>query len=91
MDYIEEVLKILRRHNVSINFEKSTFCATEVKYLGQIISKNGIKPDLTIISQLSKWKSPNNLRELRRLLGLINWFRPYLPNLSQAYKKLTIN
>lgn len=47
---IENVLDLWYKLNISINHEKSTFAGEEIKYLGIIINKHGIKPDSDKIS-----------------------------------------
>ncbi|KAG0441354.1 Transposon Tf2-6 polyprotein [Dictyocoela muelleri] len=66
---------------VSINFEKSVFAKEEVQFLGHKINKEGIMP---IISNLDKYKDfrPKTKKQLQSLLGFINWFRPFIKNLS---------
>lgn len=63
----------------SINFEKSKFFQTSVSYLGHIIDGQGILADVERVSRLPNLiNKPNNIKELRAILGLINWYRPYL-------------
>ncbi|KAG0442774.1 Retrovirus-related Pol polyprotein from transposon opus [Dictyocoela muelleri] len=51
--HLEKVLDILCKHNIIINIEKSNFIQNEVTYLGQIINKEGTKPDTSRVNTLS--------------------------------------
>ncbi|KAG0434913.1 Retrovirus-related Pol polyprotein from transposon 17.6 [Dictyocoela muelleri] len=44
IEYSATVLKNLHKYSLSINFEKCEFLKREVKFLGQLISENVIKP-----------------------------------------------
>ncbi|KAG0438226.1 Retrovirus-related Pol polyprotein from transposon 17.6 [Dictyocoela muelleri] len=52
LDHLKTVLEILRKQNISINFEKSKFQVEEVSYLGHTITSNGIKPSLERIERI---------------------------------------
>ena len=88
-NHITQVLNILKDNNLTIGFEKSTFFAKEVKYLGHIISENGIKPDIERIKDLKGFNSPRNKKQLQKLIGTINWFRPFINNLSNKLSPIT--
>lgn len=53
----------------------------EVKYLGNIINNQGIRPDVSRTMKLKNFM-PKNKKDLQKILGLINWFRPFIKNLS---------
>ncbi|KAG0419853.1 Retrovirus-related Pol polyprotein from transposon gypsy [Dictyocoela roeselum] len=80
-DHLLQLLKLLKEANISINFEKSRFFKSEVVYLGQIIDKNGTRADTSRLMPINKI-IPKTRKQLQRLLGLLNWFRPYIENLS---------
>ncbi|MGL5707545.1 MAG: reverse transcriptase domain-containing protein [Aeromonas sp.] len=87
-EHIKTVLEILRKSNISINIEKSKFLQTTVTYLGNIISSEGIKPDISRVSAMQAF-IPKNKKGLQRLLGFINWFRPYIQNISNKLITIT--
>lgn len=76
------VFSILQKSQAEINFKKSAFCSKEIVYLGHVISGEGIRPDT---NRIDKFKIPTikNKRDLQKLLGLLNWFRPFIPNFSK--------
>ncbi|KAG0420474.1 Transposon Tf2-6 polyprotein [Dictyocoela roeselum] len=81
-------LKILKTNNVAINFDKTRFFKQKVTYLGHIIDKHGSRADISRLVPIEKL-IPRTKRQLQRLLGVLNWYRPYLPNLSMKIIKLT--
>ena len=52
--------------------EKCHFHKTEVKYLGLIISADGIRMDLEKVMAILEWGSPRNLHNVRAFLGFTN-------------------
>ncbi|KAG0433987.1 Retrovirus-related Pol polyprotein from transposon 17.6, partial [Dictyocoela muelleri] len=90
---LKEVFEKMKDHNVSINFDKSKFFKTEIEFLGHRIDKNGITPCLSKLESYENFR-PRSKKQLQRLLGFINWFRAFVPNLSiltaEMYEKLKI-
>ncbi|KAG0435920.1 Transposon Tf2-6 polyprotein, partial [Dictyocoela muelleri] len=87
-NHLIQVLSKLKESNVSINFDKSRFFKTEVVYLGHKIDKNGTRADTSRLLPFEKI-IPKTKKQLQRLIGLLNWYRPYIKNLSNKILKLT--
>lgn len=79
---IDEVLSRLASYNVVINSEKSSFCTNSISYRGFGISKGSHIFDKKRLKDFELWKRPNTKKQIQSLLGLLNWYRPYIPNLS---------
>ena len=86
--HIISFLEVARQMQISINFEKSKFIQPQVNYLGSIISEKGIRPDT---SRLVDFQTliPNSKKQVRKVLGFIQWFRPWLRDLSSSTKFLS--
>ncbi len=89
LNHVETVLKRLKEANISINYKKSNFLQHEVNYLGCKINEYGIKPDASRIEKLDHMEHPKTIRQCRRLIGIIEWFRPFIPMLSIKIKEIT--
>ena len=87
--HLKEILELFKKNNISINFEKSKFFKDEVVYLGHVINKDGIKADISNLQDFRNHSNPTTVKQLQRLLGIINWFRPFIPNLSNKICPLT--
>jgi hypothetical protein len=59
-DHVEKVLKALSAGGLSLKLEKCEFHWMEVKYLGLIISTEGIKRDPERIEAICDWPVPTN-------------------------------
>ncbi|KAG0440693.1 Transposon Ty3-G Gag-Pol polyprotein [Dictyocoela muelleri] len=80
--HLLEVLNCLWISKFKINFNKSGFFKPKILYLGQIIYLGFIKPDITKLVNLKKFGIPKNKRQFMKIIGSIQWFGPYITNLS---------
>lgn len=89
---IQEVLNRLSAKNVLISKNKNCIAESKIKYLGFEISEDGYEPDQSRLENFSMWKKPTTKKQLQELLGKLNWYRPFLKNLSEKlapfYEKL---
>ena len=89
VEHLKEVFDRLKENGLQINRKKSTILAEQVEYLGMIISKAGIKASPRHTEMLGKIQSPRNRRHILQVVGLINWFRPFIQNLSTKIANIT--
>ena len=63
----------------------------EVNYLGRIVSSGGYKPDPKsteeAIRSLKQW-TPKTVGDVRRLMGLLGYYRRYIANFSSIAKSI---
>ena len=63
---------------------KCYFGATEIDFLGRTITPEGVKPQKKSITNfLGKTKFPKSKKALQRYLGFLNYYRNYIPRLSE--------
>ena len=79
---LTEVLDQAKAHNVKLNYDKLQLRVPQVKYLGTIISKEGMKPDPTKVQAISEIPTPSDKSSVRRLLGMINFLAPHIPDMA---------
>jgi len=89
LQHLETVLKVMDEHKFYINMTKCQFNASEVKFLGHIINKDGVKPDPAKVKVVFEWPVPENLHELRSFLGLVNYFRKFIDKYARVCMPLT--
>lgn len=85
---LQQVMERARKLNIKFNIDKIQYKVREVKYLGKIISHEGIRCDPDRITAIMKINPPKTKRDLQKLLGMINYIRDYVPNLSEISKPL---
>ena len=86
---LRSVLSVLEPENFRINVSKCTFAATQVDYLGHMITQSGIKPQICKVSTVLNLQEPRNIKELRSFIGLVNYYRDVIPQRSHILSLLT--
>ena len=61
-----------------------------VKYLGHIVSEDGVATDPEKVQAVKEWRTPTQLKELQAFLGTVGYYRQYLPDFATVAKPLTI-
>jgi hypothetical protein len=69
--------------------KKCEFHQQEVKYLGLIISMEGIKIDREKIRAMQDWEPPINLKDIGAFLGFANFYCRFVRNYSHIVQPLT--
>lgn len=82
LSLLTRVLEKLRMAKLTINFKKSQFFRTQLKYLGYIVDSNGLQVDPEKVESISNYPTPTNRKEVRRFLGTASWYRRFIPNFS---------
>ncbi|XP_011688911.1 PREDICTED: uncharacterized protein LOC105450661 [Wasmannia auropunctata] len=72
-----------RKLGIKFNPNKVQFRVNEVKYLGHRFSKVGMEPDKERVKAVAKLKSPQNKKEVQRILGMFNYFHDFMPNMAE--------
>jgi hypothetical protein len=75
LDKLREVLRRLREAGLKVNAAKSFFCTHEIEYLGYILTRGGIKPQSKKVQAIFALNLPNNIKELRNFLGMVQYYR----------------
>lgn len=79
---LEQIAIRLRKGNLTVNVEKSKFCQKELKYLGFILSQDGINVDPERVRAIVEFPSPKNVKGVRSILGMFEWYRRFIENFS---------
>lgn len=85
---LRQVLERCKQINVKLNKDKCKIGLTEIKYLGHIITQNGIRPDNAHILPILDMPKPENNKDLERFLGLVTYVGSFIPNLSEKTRVL---
>ncbi|XP_052749773.1 uncharacterized protein K02A2.6-like [Galleria mellonella] len=78
---LTSVLKRLLEAGLKVNLKKCSFLQPEIEYLGHIIDARGVRPTKTKIDAIAKAPAPNNTKELRSFLGMVNFYERFIPHL----------
>ena len=61
---LESVMSCLHAAGLKLKVKKCTLCASEVKYLGHIVSKNDLSPDESKVNDVKSFPVPQDLTQL---------------------------
>ena len=79
---LEQVLQNAAQCGATFNPDKCEFRVTRTVFLGEILTPDGILPDDSKVRDVQLMESPENVEQLRSVLGMINFFSKFIPNLS---------
>lgn len=83
-----KVLQRLKEYGLKLSPEKCKFFQSSVRYLGHIVSANGVETDPEKIEALKTWPQPKTLKELRSFLGFSGYYRRFINDYSKMVKPL---
>ena len=64
------------------------FLKTELSYLEHIITSEGVKPDPQKVKAINEFPTPRNTTGVKSYLGLIGYYRKFIPQFSKITKPL---
>lgn len=79
---VQAVLRALEADGWKVHPGKSMFGARSVQYLGHLVTPDGIQPSQAKTSAIMQLPAPRDVSELRSVLGVLNFYRCYLPSFS---------
>lgn len=85
---LHEVLNRLNSYGVTLNVDKCDFAKTTINFLGYEVTSEGIKPPGERTAIISSYPQPKTVVELRRFLGMLNFYRDCLPHQADLQHEL---
>ena len=82
--HVKKVLEALSKVGLHLKPEKCEFHKMEVKYLGLMISADGVKMDPKKVRAVVEWGSTKNLHDLHAFLGFSNFYRWFILGYSEV-------
>lgn len=79
LEHLKILFSKLRDYGLCINVEKCQFGKTNIEFLGFLLSPDGIEPLSDRIKYIQEFPQPTTLTQLRRYLGLFNFYRRCIP------------
>ena len=79
---LESVFCKLAEANVSIKLSKCVFAASEVEYLGFLLSEEGIRPQCKLTDAIVNFGTPRNKKEVKRFLGMAGFYREFIEHFA---------
>ena len=89
LDRLDEVLRRLEEVGLKLKPSKCNLLQREVLFLGHLVSRSGVQPNPKLIESVVEWKAPTNGKEVQQYLGLVNYYRRFVPAFSDIAAPLT--
>jgi hypothetical protein len=81
---------ILYDNNLFLKLTKCVFAVPKVNFLGLWLTQTGVTLDPGKVSAIRDWpQTPRNLKELRSLLGILGYQRPFILNFVKIARPVT--
>lgn len=90
LEILREVLTIFKRNRLTLKLSKCFFLRTNIEYLGYIISEFEIRPNEIKTEAVRNFPVPQDVHQVRQYMGLINYFRKFIPKCAQRSRPLTM-
>ena len=75
---LTRVLERLKEGKLCVNFDKCQFFRSELKYLGHVVDRFGLRVDPVKVSAITAFPTPKTKKEVRRFLGMSSWYRRFI-------------
>ncbi|KAJ8576399.1 hypothetical protein ON010_g2814 [Phytophthora cinnamomi] len=89
LQHLAEVFRRLRDFGLTLHRKKSKICASVVEYLGYQLSDDGISALPNKITAIMAIAAPRNRRQVRRFVGMVNFYSDMLPRRAELLAPLT--
>ena len=89
MDRLRQVFQHFRPANLKLKPSKCSLFQSEVRYLGHVVSKDGVSTNPEKVSAVADWPTPKCLAELQAFLSTVGYYRQYIGGFASLTKPLT--
>ena len=88
MSHVQLILDRLRKHKLKLKLTKCQWLKTEIKYLGFIVNRYGVSPCEEKVRAIKSLRPPENVRQVRGLLGMTSYYRRFIPGFAKISEPL---
>ena len=85
---LRAVFEKLAKAGLKLKPSKCEFFRSSLKYLGHIVSKDGIATDPRKIEAIQKWPQPKTVTDVRSFTGFTNYYRKFIKGYAKIARPL---
>jgi hypothetical protein len=89
LDRLEQTFQLMAQGNVRLKATKCSFGFESIEFLGHVISKEGVRLSDKRVQGILDMPLPTTVSSVRRFIGMVNYFRNFIPRLSEIIAPLT--
>jgi len=87
-EIVEEILRRLEENNLYIKPEKCVWKVRKIGFLTVIIEPDGIEIEKEKIDRVLSWPEPKNVKDIRKFLGLANYYRKFIKDFARVTRPM---
>ena len=88
IQHLKLIMACLQEVGLKLKPIKCHFIREEVEYLGHVITRAGLKPTHKLTAAVLEFPVPNNVKEVRKFLGLSSYYRRFIHQFARTAKPL---
>ena len=86
LERLKLVFGRIEKRGLEIKGSKCNFFQKRVCFLGHVISEKRVEVDQEKLKAVEKMKAPTNLKEVRAILGLVGFYRKFIPGFAKNFR-----
>jgi len=87
---VKKILKRLEENNLYVKPEKYVWKVRKIGFLGVIIGPNGMEMEKKKVNEVLSWLEPKNIKNVRKFLGLANYYKRFIKNFAQVARPMNM-
>ncbi|KAG1545924.1 hypothetical protein G6F49_010652 [Rhizopus delemar] len=88
LQHLEQVFQCVQIANLKLNPEKCFFFKDHLKFLGYIVTKEGLQTDPSKIQKIVEYPQPKTIKQVRGFLGIASYYRRFIKNFAAIARPL---
>lgn len=80
---LSAVLERLQKAGLKLRLDKCHFVQKSIKFLGHVVSGEGVAMDPNKITAVRDWPTPTTVKELKRFLGFVSFYRRFVKGFAK--------
>ena len=89
VEAVRWVLDLLRKNGLFANLKKCRFHKDEVRFLGYVVSSQGIRMEDERIEAVKNWPEPKSVQDIQVFIGFANFYQRFIGGFSKIAAPLT--
>ncbi|KAG1440781.1 hypothetical protein G6F56_011776 [Rhizopus delemar] len=88
LNNMEQVFQCIQVANLKLNPEKCFFFKDHLKFLGYVVTKDGLQTDPGKIQKIVEYQRPKTIKQVRGFLGLASYYRRFIKDFASIARPL---